>query len=695
MPLLFQLQFTSGTFFWLLGCLALGIGYAFLLYGSSSNLNKNLRNLFFGLRALAVALLAFLLFAPLIKTVSKTIEKPIIIIAQDNSASILVSKAAGFNPASYTEKLRELEKNLSQDYELRSFNFGSDIKSGLDLKYNGSLTDISSVFKLIEDQFSNRNIGAVILGSDGIYNRGANPQYESKNLKTSIYTIALGDTIAKRDLLISNINYNNVTYLDNQFQVEISIEAYQARGGTSVLTVSDASGILFSRPVSINSNEFRLSVPLTLLAKRKGIQQYNIGLSPISNELSVRNNTHSIFVEVIDGSQKILIVANSPHPDLSALKQSIEGNKSYSVKLAMSTDVLKSDIEEAGLVILHQLPSLNNPASDILRYSDSKPLLYILGAQSNVSAFSSSQSVLGITASGNMQEAVAHFGSDFYGFTLNDANRQKIQNFAPLLSPFGNYGLKGPASVLLSQQIGKLLTDMPLLVFGEDPQRKIGVLAGEGIWRWRLEDFQESSNHDALDELVSKTVQYLSTRDDRRKFRVYPAKNAFDENEHIVLNAELYNDAFELVNTPDVNITLKSKTGKSYSYIFSRTTNAYALDAGVLPAGHYDYKAGTTFGKTKHNAEGQFVITQQQAEFKQTVANHQLLFSMAQQSGGKMIFPNQIEDLPKLIKANENVKTVSYEDRKYEEMINLKLIFFLIAGLLSLEWFSRKRNGEV
>lgn len=695
MPLLFQLQFTSGTFFWLLGCLALGTGYAFLLYGSSSNLNKNLRNLLFGLRALAVALLAFLLFAPLIKTVSKTIEKPIIIIAQDNSASILVSKAAGFNPASYTEKLRELEKKLSQDYELRSFNFGSDIKSGLDLKYNGSLTDISSVFKLIEDQFSNRNIGAVILGSDGIYNRGANPQYESKNLKTSIYTIALGDTIAKRDLLISNINYNNVTYLDNQFQVEISIEAYQARGSTSVLTVSDASGILFSRPVSINSNEFRLTVPLTLLAKRKGIQQYNIHLSPISNELSVRNNTHSIFVEVIDGSQKILIIANSPHPDLSALKQSIEGNKSYSVKLVMSTDVLKSDIEEAGLVILHQLPSLNNPASDILRYSASKPLLYILGAQSNMSSFSSSQSVLGITASGNMQEAVAHFGSDFYGFTLNDANKQKIQNFAPLLSPFGNYGLKGPASVLLSQQIGKLVTDMPLLVFGEDPQRKIGVLAGEGIWRWRLEDFQESSNHDALDELVSKTVQYLSTRDDRRKFRVYPAKNAFDENEHIVLNAELYNDAFELVNTPDVNITLKSKTGKSYSYIFSRTTNAYTLDAGVLPAGHYAYKAGTTLGKTKHNAEGQFVITQQQAEFKQTVANHQLLFSMARQSGGKMIFPNQIEDLPKLIKANENVKTVSYEDRKYEEMINLKLIFFLIAGLLSMEWFSRKRNGEV
>ncbi len=695
MPLLFQLQFTSVTFLWLLGCLILGIGYAFLLYGSSAHLNKNLRNSLFALRTLTVAILAFLLFAPLIKTVNTSIEKPLIIIAQDNSASILVSKAPGFNQQKYSSDLKELEKSLSGDYEVRSFNFSSEIRKGLDLSFNGALTDISSLFKLLEDQFSNRNIGAVILGSDGIYNRGANPQYESRNLISSVYTIALGDTIAKRDLLISNVNYNNITYLDNEFQIEVSLEAFQSNGSSSVLSVSDDSGLLFSRPVKVTSNEFRLTIPVTLLAKRKGIQPYTVRLSPISNELSTRNNNQTIYVEVIDGSQKVLIIGNSPHPDLAALKQSIGMNKNYSVKVEMSAEVSKNDIDEAGLIILHQLPSLTNRATDILRSAASKPLLYILGAQSDISAFSSSQSLLGITSSGALQEAIAHAETDFYAFTLSETNKQRIQNFAPLLSPFGNYGLKGPASVLLNQQIGKLVTAMPLLLFGEDGQRKIGVLAGEGIWRWRLEDFQESAGHDAVNELINKTVQYLSTRDDRRKFRVYPAKNTFDENEHIILNAELYNDAFELVNTPDVSISLKSKAGKSYSYIFSRTGNSYTLDAGVLPAGMYSYSAATLLGKTKHSAEGSFVVSQQQAEFKQTQANHQLLYAMAQQSGGKMIFPDDISDLPGLIKANENIKTVSYEDQNYKELIDLKMIFFLILGLLSLEWFFRKRSGEV
>jgi hypothetical protein len=190
-------------------------------------------------------------------------------------------------------------------------------------------------------------------------------------------------------------------------------------------------------------------------------------------------------------------------------------------------------------------------------------------------------------------------------------------------------------------------------------------------------------------------VQYLSSRDDKRKFRVYPAKNSFDENERVLLNAELYNDAYELLNTPDVSISLKNRDGESYSFLFSRSGNAYTLDAGILPAGEYSFDANTRLGTKAYKAAGQFLIRQQQAEFQQTRANHQLLFALAEQNGGSMIFPNQLSRLPELIKANENVKTIVYEDRKYEDAINYKIIFFLILALLSVEWFSRKRNGEV
>lgn len=695
MPLILQIQFTYVSYLWLLACIILGLGYAAILYHASGHLEKRLRVFLFVLRTLAIAFIAFLLFAPLIKTISRSIEKPLIIIVQDNSASIRLSEAKDFDSETYKNQLKKLEQDLSKEYELRSFNFDETVRTGLDLTYDGLLTDISSVFKMIDDRFSNRNIGALIIGTDGIYNRGPNPQYESIKLKSPIYTIALGDTLARRDLLIANVNYNNMVYLDNEFQINVSIQAYQAAGSTSQLTVSSGSERLISKTISINSNEFRQNILLNLPAKTKGVQPYKISLTPLSNELSLINNTETIFVEVIDGRKNVLIIANAPHPDLSAIRQSIESNRNYSVKIKLAKDINRKDIEEADLLILHQIPSLDYNGKEVFQSGATKPMLYILGAQSNISAFSASQNLLTINSTAKIQEAFAGFKSDFYAFTLSDTSRIKINNFGPLLSPFGNYVIKGSVNTLLNQKLGKLLTDKPLLFFGDDDNRKIGILAGEGIWRWRLEDFQENSSHEAVDELIQKSVQYLISIEDKRKFRVYTSKSTFDENEHIILNAELYNDSFELLNTPEVNISLKNKEGRSYSFTFSRTSNSYILDAGILPSEEYSYVAGTALGKEKYKAEGHFLITKQETEYKHSIANHQLLYVMALKNGGKMIYPNQLNQLPALLRANESVKTISYEDSNYKELIDLKLLFFLILALLSLEWLSRKRSGEV
>ena len=79
----------------------------------------------------------------------------------------------------------------------------------------------------------------------------------------------------------------------------------------------------------------------------------------------------------------------------------------------------------------------------------------------------------------------------------------------------------------------------------------------------------------------------------------------------------------------------------------------------------------------------------------QTTANHQLLYNLAAQSGGKMVMPNQISSLKDIIPKNEKVKTISYEENSYENIINLKWIFVILILLLSLEWFLRKRNGAI
>ena len=91
--------------------------------------------------------------------------------------------------------------------------------------------------------------------------------------------------------------------------------------------------------------------------------------------------------------------------------------------------------------------------------------------------------------------------------------------------------VKGNYTAVLNQRIGKVNTESPLLFFTEDGGTKIGFLLGEGIWKWKLEEAKNENAYPLVAELISKTVQYLSVKDDKRKFKVYASKNTFEENE--------------------------------------------------------------------------------------------------------------------------------------------------------------------
>jgi hypothetical protein len=324
------------------------------------------------------------------------------------------------------------------------------------------------------------------------------------------------------------------------------------------------------------------------------------------------------------------------------------------------------------------------------------PVWYIVGSQSSLQAINSEQNTVHISAGrAETQEVMPLPTNDFTAFTLSDSARKKITAFPPLIAPFGSYGTAAGTSVLLRQKIGAVATTYPLLAFSDEAGRRIGVLTGEGLWRWQLAEYQNYGNRNAIDELLSQTVQYLTANANRQRFRVYAARNVFDEGENVILNAELYNDALELINTPDMKIELKSTAGKNYSFLFTRTGQSYQLDAGSLPIGEYTYSASTQNGKQEFKASGQFTIKPLNLETRQSAANHSLLSALSKQSGGQMIKPSQLNQLADLIRKNENIKTVVYEDKHYSDLIDMKWLFVLILLLLSAEWFLRKREGEV
>jgi len=693
---MFSITWGSVSGWWVPVCLILGLLYAWLLYRQPVSLGKNFKLGLAAIRAVVVFIIAMLLVSPLIKTAKYSPQKPLVLIAQDNSSSINTFKPTGFNAAQLANNLSKLKQELGDKYDVQEFNFSKDLSNGLSDQFNGKQTDIANALHQLNNRFVNQNIGALVLATDGLYNQGNDPQYEAKNIKTSIYTIALGDTIAKRDLLIGNVNYNKTAFLGNDFEMEVLAAAYQSKGENMRLTVTEDGRQVYTQTIPVTAGDLRKLVPIKLTADKKGLRKYNIGIVPIKNELSTQNNTETIYVDVLDARQKVLVLYQSAHPDITVIKQAIETNKNFEVKTSLLSDMAGIKLADYSLIILYQTPAASSAAVKSFISKGKTPVWYILGSQTDLQAFDAEQDNVKISAGRTeSQEVFALPEAGFSAFTLSDSSRKKIAMLPPLLAPFGNYGISTNTSVLLKQKIGAVATTYPLLAFSDEAGRRTAVLTGEGLWRWQLAEYQNYGNRNATDELLSQTVQYLTANANRQRFRVYPARNVFDEGENVILNAELYNDALELINTPDVKINLKNQAGKNYSFLFTRIGQSYQLDAGTLPVGEYNYTATTQNGPQQFKASGQLTVKSLNLETRQSAANHQLLNTIAKQSGGKMLYPAQISQLADMIRKNDNIKTVIYEDKHYSDIIDVKWLFVLILLLLSGEWFLRKREGEV
>lgn len=686
---------------YLVFCVLAGLTYALVLYYKDRSFRERSSTLNWALgvlRFLVITGISALLLVPLVKSISTQVQKPIVVVAQDVSESV---KAAFDSIAlgEYQSNIESLKASLEEEYEVKTYSFGDDIRAELETTYEDKKTNISGVFEELYNLYSNQNLGAIVLATDGIYNAGSNPLYTSAKLPVSVYSVALGDTTPVQDLALKRVFHNKIAYLGDRFSIQADITGRNLGGKNtrlSVFRIDNGKAVkLLEKPVSINDDNFFGTEEIILDADQGGVQHYRLTLAGVEGENTLRNNSRDIFVDVLDARQKILILAHSPHPDLGALRSSITTNKNYEVDIVfLGQKQIK--LKDYDLLVLHQIPSRAASPGVLLNAikEEKMPTLFIGGMQTNFNELGSIQSLVGMKISANQKNEVqAKWGNDFSLFKVSDELKNQLPQYPPLISPFGESTVQANASGLLYQRIGKVETKYPLWVLGEQNNTRIGVILGEGIWKWRLFDYLQHKNYDLFDELIGKTIQYLSLKEDKRRFRVLAGKNIFDENEGVVFDAELYNSNYELTNEPDVEITISNEEGRNYNFVFDKTTQAYNLNAGVLPVGNYTYRATTSFNGEQMNFSGRFGVQPLQLELFENQADHAMLYSLSSESGGAVVYPNDIASIATQIKSSEQVKPVIYQTDKVSPLINSKWVFFLFLLLLTMEWFARRYFG--
>jgi hypothetical protein len=702
---------------WMLACLLAGGVYAVALYepipgrtvpgGWERPLNYGLA----ALRFLAVALLGLLLLNPLIRSVQTITEKPTVVLAIDNSESMTATDRPALTRT--LAGLKTLQQQLADkgiSVAVRTLDPASGANRGGNagpendlnqLTFTQRSTDLSGLLSGIRSDYEGRNLTDVLLVSDGIVNQGLSPTTAGQ-YPFAVHTVVLGDTVPRRDVALRAVVANRIAYLGNLFplRAEVVSNGFGGQSGTVVLRQNGKE--LARQSVRFGRNDTFDQLTFQATATQKGVQHFTVEVLPQPGEFSPRNNRQDVYIDVIDGREKILLLGLAPHPDLKALRAILAKNQNYDIDLRTLTGAAVGSPEATlspdkpyDLIILHQLPDLGGLGSETVRRLLARPVpvLFVLGNQSATGALNPLDPVVSVAAPINQFDKVtARFNPAFKQVNLDPAKLDLLAQLPPLSVPYGEYRLLPGSEVVLSQQVGTVLTDKPLLAFNLTGPRKAAVLLGEGLWQWRLEEFALTEKQAVVDELIQKVIQLISVKEDRRKLRVYPIRNEFVAGETIAFEAELYNDIYERLYDKPVKLDLTDEKGISRSYTFSPTEANGRFEISRLPEGVYQYRAVATPGTRPETATGQFVVRDLQLEALSTTADHAMLRQLSAQTNGRFVQPASLATLIQYLTTRQAPDRLSSTEA-LDELINQRWLFFLILLLAGAEWGLRKYFG--
>ncbi|OBX24123.1 MULTISPECIES: vWA domain-containing protein [Bizionia] len=638
-----------------------------------------------GLRFITIFSILVLIVNPKLDSETFYNEKPNLVIATDNSNSIEF-----LNQSDSVQQIIQTLKNntdLNEKFNIDFYTFSDDISRKDSLEFNTKQTNISKAIKGLEAIYKN-TVAPTILITDGNQTFGADYEYTTKSYKQPIYPIVIGDTTKHVDLKITQLNVNKYAFYKNKFPIEVILVYNGNEPITSEFKITTGNTTLYSENISFSKTNNSKIVQTTLTANQIGVFAYQASIQPISNEKNTVNNSKNFAIEVIDEQTNIAIVSDILHPDLGALKKSIESNEQRTVSI-LKPDAYLSKIDEFQLAILYQ-PNVRFKAVFNKLNSDNRNRFIISGSQTNWQFLNSVSSDYQHDMVSQSENYLAIINTNYSEFIIPDV---AFESFPPLKGFFGNLNMKVPFQALLYKQIGNISTDKPLLVSFENQNRREAILLGENIWKWRAQSYLNNNDFKNFDDFTGKMVQYLASKKRRERLSL-TYESFYDGNTNVVFQAQYFNKNYEFDNRETLLIKVTDETSnESKSIPLVLKNNNYEADLSSLPAANYKFTV--TANTSNMSKSGTFKILDYNIEQQFTNADVAKLMQVAKAKDGRVYFQDQLADLTTNLLTDKRYATIERSTKKTVSLIDWKYVLGLVILALSAEWFYRKYKGLI
>lgn len=663
------------------------------------------------LRAAVLGILGFLLLNPMLRTTTETREAPVLPVLVDATSS----QWLGEDSMARKEAMAKFIVDVATwgdvaNWDVDLFSFDRDVTELQAANWNphGKRTDLGSALETIRDRYVHRNVPAVVVVTDGRANRGPDPEFTASRLDAPHLFIGTGDTALVTDFEVTKFRINEVAYLGNTFPVEVTFQARGAENVPMTLRLSSGKTTLDTRTWTPNHNFSSTRWTVQVNAEVPGPMTLKASITPdpswVGKEVTTINNRKQATIDILESQRQILIVAAAPHPDIAAVRNAAETNVHQETNVIWVSELDGgATLPDHDVLVMHHLtPSLiPSVVTDAIQRARA---VWILGGATtawndwdlNLVGFQNDFQPL-------VTESKGHTASDFESFPLPTDLDRMLALWPPLACPTGEYTTTPALVSALHQQVGPVNTDWPLWAVREGDSRRVAVTLGEGLWRWRMQDLViHDGESAAFDELVNRTLQYLSSRDDVKRLRIR-APERMDEDLRCQLTAEVYDASLSPTINVEVSLELMRNDAEPtvHRFIENSSGTDFSLDLGMLLPGVYNWVATCTQNGEQLSERGRLVVNAVQAEASLVPADHGLLRRLALRTEGAYLGTlNDSNDMEEIGQAwaafadgTESQDVVHTSSERMPLHAQLWLLLTLLI-MLTAEWAIRRASGS-
>lgn len=669
------------------------------------------------LRITGFAMLVFFALDPSIVSRRESPRQPVVPVLVDVSRSMRIEDADGGMRIEAARRAagriaRSLGRARVEILPFAAGLYGAVVNPDSIPPATGEGTDIYSAVAGAQRRYSDDNLAALIIISDGRITRGMAGR--DLTCRIPLFAVATGDTVEGADLSVDRVEYERTVYTGTREDVRAVIRYSSADGSAAAVELIEEGKVLDSFRTGPLEGDGLIEAELRYVPAREGIRSMEVRVAPLEGEVTEGNNREMFRVNALKDRVEILFFDASPDWNMTFLRRMCEDSKRLHLDTVVPAPGGGLRLQGGGNWVFP--PDVNG----LSRYE-----LVIAGGGGTFPSAREAETLAGYIEAGGAVLFIASERSPLLSPGTVTVLRKALPvtvagtphivtgDFLVMQGPAGDTpwlpdmraGGRGSLPPLSAAVDGLVPTagarvplvltgngeEMPFLVVEQKEKGISAVMLGFPVWRWRLAGDEGA---DAWDGLFGGLIQYLAeghaapaldVQTDRTAYRtgespritVYPSTGRAGENiRGEILAAGSDGVPVEtFIPEPDPEIP-----------------GAWRAEAGTLPPGDYSVRVKSGAGGAAM-AEGSasFAVEPLSVEMLRTSADTHLLGRLAAASGGALVGPEEVENIAGMIDLEEDT-VVSTSVRK----IRGKIWFFvLIILVFAAEWLLRKILGLV